>query len=169
MKTLKVLRQKAQLTQQQAAGLVGISLRSYKSYENDDAKQGTLKYNYIAEKLEEYGKVDEEHGILTISEIQKICTDVLQNYDVLFCYLFGSYAKGYATETSDIDLLVSSSLSGLNYFEMVENLREALGKRVDVLDTKQLINNLALTEEILKDGVKIYEQQKERSLLHQQN
>ncbi len=29
---------------------MGISLRSYKSYENDEEKIGTLKYNYIIEK-----------------------------------------------------------------------------------------------------------------------
>jgi len=39
---------------------------------------------------------------------------------------------------------------------MVEELRTVLCKKVDVLDTKQLMNNLELTEEILKDGIKIY-------------
>ena len=32
------------LTQQQVAELVGISLRSYKSYENDIDKKNTIKY-----------------------------------------------------------------------------------------------------------------------------
>ena len=35
MKDLKSIRLEKELTQQQAAGIVGISLRSYKSYEND--------------------------------------------------------------------------------------------------------------------------------------
>ena len=39
---------------------------------------------------------------------------------------------------------------------MVEELREALNKRVDVLDVQQLKNNFELTKEILKDGIKIY-------------
>ena len=38
MDTLKELRIEKKLTQQQVADMVGISLRSYKSYENDDNK-----------------------------------------------------------------------------------------------------------------------------------
>ena len=51
MKKLKSLRIDKKLTQQDAANLVGISLRSYKSYENDSLKEGSIKYNYIFEKL----------------------------------------------------------------------------------------------------------------------
>ena len=47
MSKLKSLRIEKKLTQQQVADLMGISLRSYKSYENDEEKIGTLKYNYI--------------------------------------------------------------------------------------------------------------------------
>ena len=39
---------------------------------------------------------------------------------------------------------------------MVEKLREVLHKRVDVLDLDQLKNNIELTDEILKDGIRIY-------------
>ena len=53
MSKLKSLRIEKKLTQQQVADLMGISLRSYKSYENDEEKIGTLKYNYIIEKLAE--------------------------------------------------------------------------------------------------------------------
>lgn len=42
MMTLKELRVEKQLTQQQVADLVGISLRSYISYENDEKKAGTF-------------------------------------------------------------------------------------------------------------------------------
>ncbi|MDY4892133.1 MAG: helix-turn-helix transcriptional regulator, partial [Agathobacter sp.] len=47
---LKDLRAEKKLTQQQVADLIGISLRSYKSYENDEKKVGTLKYNYMMQK-----------------------------------------------------------------------------------------------------------------------
>ena len=153
---LKELRIEKKLTQQQVADLVGISLRSYKSYENDDKKRNTLKYRYIMEQLEPINFIDEEHGILTIDGITKICTKVFERYDVEFCYLFGSYAKNKATPVSDVDLLVSANVKGLRFYGMVEELRVALRKRVDVLDINQLKDNLLLTEEILKDGIKIY-------------
>lgn len=69
---LKVLRNTKKMTQQQVADLVGISLRSYKSYENEQKKQGILKYDYIFEKLEKENLIDEEHGILEIDDIKKL-------------------------------------------------------------------------------------------------
>ena len=73
-----------------------------------------------------------------------------------YCYLFGSYAKGKATETSDVDLLVAMPVDGMKFFELIELLREQLKKKIDLLDIAQLDNNSALVQEILKDGIKIY-------------
>ena len=100
--------------------------------------------------------VDEEHGVLTREDIEVACTKVFEKYDVKFAYLFGSYAKGKATPTSDVDLLVCTEVLGLRFYGLVEELRNELHKKVDVLDMNQLNGNIQLTEEILKDGVKIY-------------
>ena len=75
---------------------------------------------------------------------------------VEFCYLFGSYAKGYAKETSDVDLCVSTSLSGLKYVGLAESLRIVLNKKVDLIRLSDLSNNVGLVSEIMKDGIKIY-------------
>ena len=96
MRGLKELRNEKKMTQQQVADLIGISLRSYKSYENDEKKVGTLKYNYIVEKLEEINPIDEDHGIIEIEDIIQKCSLIFEKYDVEFCYLFGSYAKAKA-------------------------------------------------------------------------
>jgi len=159
--TLKEARQQARLTQAQAAEQLGVSLRSYKSYENDPDKAGTLKYRYMAEKLEEAGRVDETHGLLTVGDIRRICEELLQAYPIRYAYLFGSYAKGKATETSDVDLLVSGDVDGLRFYGMVEDLRQGLRKRVDVLTPAQLLKNPELLDEILRDGVKVYGQSEE--------
>ena len=156
MSELKKLRIEKNLTQEQVAQLTGISVRSYKSYENDESKQGTIKYKYLIEQLLKVNPIDEEHGIVTIDYIKEKCTEVFQNYEVEFCYLFGSYAKEQANEKSDIDLLISSNVKGLKYFGMVEELRTTLNKKVDALDINQLNNNMELVQEILKTGVKIY-------------
>ena len=154
--TLKELRIKKGLTQLACAKFLGISYRTYIRYEKDENKQDTLKYRYMLKELEEYGIIDETHGILTIENIKSICADVFAEYEVEYCYLFGSYAKGKATGTSDVDLLISTPINGLAFFEMVETLREKLCKKVDALHQTQLKNNIELTNEILKDGVKIY-------------
>ena len=118
MGELKSLRIERKLTQNQAADILGVSLRSYKSYENDEKKA--------------------------------------DRYNVNFCYLFGSYSKGKAKPTSDVDLLISTDATGLKFYGLVEDIRTALHKKVDVLDINQLKDNFELTQEILKDGVKIY-------------
>lgn len=161
MSAIKEIRREQNLTQQQAAELIGISIRSFKSYENDESKASTLKYKYILDKLKELNRLDEDHGILSIESITEKCSQVFGEYPVHYCILFGSYAKGNAGESSDVDLLVSSDVKGLKFFGMVEKLRESLHKRVDVLDLDQLKNNLNLTDEILKDGIRIYAQREE--------
>ncbi len=156
MNAVKELRKEKKLTQLQAAEILGISLRSYKSYENDEDKVGTLKYNYILDRLKAVNPIDEEHGILDLECIKEKCGSVFSEYPVHYCILFGSYAKGKAIGTSDVDLLVSSDVKGLKFYGMVEKLRDVLHKKVDVLNLEQLRDNLELTDEILKYGIRIY-------------
>ena len=156
MVDLKELRIEKKMTQQEVADLVGISLRSYKSYENDEEKRDTIKYKYIVEQLSKINYIDEETGILELEDIVRKCNEVFERYEVSFCYLFGSYAKGKATQTSDVDLLISANVKGLKFYGLVEEIRTALHKKVDVLDINQLKDNIELTEEIFKDGIKIY-------------
>ncbi len=158
MSALKELRISKKLTQEKASKLLGVSLRSYKTYENDESKIGTLKYNYMVEELGKYISLDEDHGLLTLDDIKTACKSVLDDYSVKYCILFGSYAKGKATEKSDVDLLISTDTTGLRFFGIAERLRNALKKKVDLLDLKQLNDNSELIDEILKDGIKIYEQ-----------
>lgn len=153
---LKKLRQEKGLTQEQVAQLLGVTRRTYLKYENDQSSLSEIKYKFIYQTLEQYGVIDEERGILTIEQIKNACFEIFKDYDVEYCYLFGSYAKGNANPKSDIDLLISVNASGLQFFEIVERLREKLKKKIDLLDAKELEKNILLVEEILKDGVKIY-------------
>lgn len=154
--TLKELRKANNLTQAQCASYLGVPLRTYQNYETVAQKASSLKYLYMQQKLEKYNYIDEENGILTLQKIIEITKSILKDYNVEYCYLFGSYAKNKAKESSDIDLLIKTSISGLKYYEMTEKLREELKKKVDVLNFNQVTNNPDLLNEILKDGIKIY-------------
>ncbi|MBP5311634.1 MAG: nucleotidyltransferase domain-containing protein [Clostridia bacterium] len=154
--SLRQLREAKGLTQRNCSEYLQIPLRTYKRYESDETKINRIKYQYIIDQLNAYGLIDEEHGKLTIEQIKELCSSVFPSYSVEYCYLFGSYAKGTATETSDVDLLVSLPINGLKYLELIELLRENLKKKVDLLDVAQLNNNPELLQEILRDGIKIY-------------
>ena len=156
MTTLKEIRINNNITQKDCAEILGVSLRTYITYENDESKTDSIKYKYMLKELEERFKVTENKGILQKEFIVRTCENVFKDYKVEYCYLFGSYAKGNPKETSDVDLLISLSESGLKFYEILEKLREALNKKVDLLNIEQLKNNTQLTNEILKSGVKIY-------------
>lgn len=154
--TLKELRIQKNLTQIECAKYLGIPVRTYQNYETDNSKATSMKYMFMMQKLSEYGFIDETHGILTIEQITNICKKIFDDFDIEYCYLFGSYAKGKATETSDVDLLISTSVTGMQFYDLMETVREELKKNVDILNREQLNNNPDLINEILKDGVKIY-------------
>lgn len=110
--------------------------------------------------MKDYNKIDEEHGVLSLDDIQKTVTSVFQNYDISFCVLFGSYARGEAQEKSDVDLLVDTPVTGLRFYGLVESLREALHKKVDLLNLDSLKNNEELTKNVLREGIRIYDKNK---------
>lgn len=156
--SIKELRKAVGLTQADAAAKVQIPLRTYVNYENDSEKEGTIKYQYIVRELERIAFVDETHGILKYDDIVSKCSRVFEEYPVNYCYLFGSYAKGTATERSDVDLLVSTDVTGLKFYGLAERLRESLKKNVDLINVEQLSDNMDLLNEIMKEGIRIYVQ-----------
>ena len=153
---IKELRRKAGLTQREAAEALGMSLRSYQQYESEGLRPDSLKHRYIVRSLEDLSKVDESHGTLSIDEIKEKCALVFADYDVNSCYLVGSYARGNPREDSDIDLVISSNVSGLAFNGLAENLRSALSKKVDLYDTKSLISDEAYAKSLMNEGIKVF-------------
>lgn len=47
--------------------------------------------------------------VYTIDQIKAIVTPIAEKYHLPAIYLFGSYARGTATDGSDIDLLVDTT------------------------------------------------------------
>lgn len=154
---LKELREIKKLTQTQAANLLGVSLRTYQRYEGNEQSIPSLKYEAITNRLTSYNEITETTGILTLDDIQSAVKQVLENYDVKYCYLFGSYAKGKANESSDVDLFIDGeNVTGLNFYGLIEELRETLHKKIDLLNINDFNSNHSIQNEILKDGIKIY-------------
>jgi predicted nucleotidyltransferase len=95
-------------------------------------------------------------GIYDIAEIKRRLEPVFRVKGVKSAVLFGSYAKGEASENSDIDLLVDSGLRGLDFVELIEYVREALQKEVDVIDRYYIDKNSRIEQVANDDGVIIY-------------
>ena len=95
--------------------------------------------------------------IFTLEEIRTRLFPVMEKNNVDRAVLFGSYSQGKATENSDIDLMVESHLHGLDFFGLVEDIRECLDdKEVDVIDLRDIVPNSPIDKEIRATGVELY-------------
>ena len=73
--------------------------------------------------------------MLTIERIKTVVTKIGKKYKIKNAYLFGSYAKGVATENSDVDLLIDrGAIRGLIEFNGFRfDLMDELGTNVDII------------------------------------
>jgi len=97
--------------------------------------------------------------MLSIEEIKLYIIPIVKKYPVEKVILYGSYARGDASDTSDIDLVVESRgrLRNRKIFALGGELLGVLPVRVDVYDILEIANPSAMYENILKEGVIIYD------------
>jgi len=162
--SLKAVRENLGLTQLDVSKLIGIPINTIRNWEQETRTPSEWALNLLIDRIlresnDQQTVIDEVTGILSFLSIKKIVASVSKRYDIERIYLFGSYAKGQAKESSDVDLYMKSNLYGLEYFEFVEQLRENLNKKVEVLSNKTVQEHSKIDDEIKKTGVLIYERQ----------
>jgi len=96
--------------------------------------------------------------LYTVEEIKGRLTPIFEEKGVTRAILFGSYAKGEATEESDIDIAayVDEDMSILNFCEIADDVINELGKQVDFLYAYDIIPGGKIDLELKKDGVLLY-------------
>lgn len=156
---LREIRTKYGISQIDTANLLGVPVRTYRRYESDDNYGSSFKRQMFINIINSKYEITEDKGLLSIDQIKKIVIDLFETEykgQIEFCYLFGSYAKEYAVEKSDVDLYVATSLTGFEFVGLIERLRERLHKVVDLIRLNEEHANMELIKEIMKDGIKIY-------------
>lgn len=159
MMNLFDVRKEYGLSQIEASRILGIPVRTYIRYEKDNDYGSSLKRKTMIDVLKDKCAITEDKGLLSISQIKQLLTSIFDTEykdQIEFCFLFGSYAKGYAKENSDIDLCISTNLTGLKFVGLSETIRNTLHKRIDLIRFNNLSDNFELVGEIMKDGIKIY-------------
>ena len=75
--------------------------------------------------------------VYTIEQIRSIAAPIARAHGVRSLSLFGSYARGEATESSDIDILVDCGAvrSAFQMGGLYADLSESLGKPLDLITT----------------------------------
>lgn len=77
---------------------------------------------------------------LSIDDLRSVVLPLLKQYGLKRAFLFGSYARGEASDNSDIDLIVERGADSrrLSVYALGEDVHEATGKRVDIFDMSEL-------------------------------
>lgn len=92
----------------------------------------------------------------TLSEIKTIVLRLAKQYGAERIYLFGSYARGDVTDTSDIDLRIDKgNIRGFQLGGLLLDLEDSFGIPVDLVPTSSLDQRFLDT--IQKDEVLLYE------------
>ena len=93
----------------------------------------------------------------TLTQLKALVEPVARRHGAQKVSVFGSYARGQATEKSDVDLHIEKgqmkTLLHIIAFQL--DMEEALGRRVDVITSD--INDKAFLERIQPDEVTLYE------------
>ena len=93
----------------------------------------------------------------TVAEIKKLIQPVAARYEVERVFLFGSYARGDATPSSDIDIRIDNGAIQ-DYFELSgfhQELESTFLESVDLLTTGSLESNFL--SRIADEEVLLYE------------
>jgi len=92
---------------------------------------------------------------LTVKEVATKVQPVFKKYGIKYAALYGSHARGEARPDSDVDILVEYGRPlGFEYFDMRHELKENLGREVDVI-TEESMNEF-LRPYIVPDLTPIY-------------
>lgn len=94
--------------------------------------------------------------IYSLPQLTDTLFPLFRDYGIRKAVLFGSYGKGTATEKSDVDLLVDSSLRGLRFVGFLDDIQRTLGKDVDLFDVSHIQPDSLIDREIRQTGVTIY-------------
>jgi hypothetical protein len=90
-----------------------------------------------------------------IEELKTRITRTLKHHDVVRAAIFGSFARGDAEESSDLDLLVefSGEKSLLDLVGLKLDLEDSLGRSVDVITYNAL--HPVIRDRILSEQVRV--------------
>ena len=104
--------------------------------------------------------------MLSIEAIKSYITPVIEKYPIERVILFGSYARGNASDTSDVDLIVDSRghLHNRKIFALGGELLDVLPVRVDVYDILEIARPSDMYDSIQREGVVIYDASGKRTL-----
>ena len=100
--------------------------------------------------------IDDNINVLSIKEIKERIKPILNKYGINNIYLFGSYARGEAISTSDVDIYCDKGniRTFIDQGNLEDELEQALNKKIDIVfDTSHMDDYFK--EQIMGDMIKL--------------
>ena len=104
--------------------------------------------------------------IYTTEAIKRIIEPIAKKYKLKAVFLFGSYARGTATENSDIDLMIDTAGSDLDTLfklgALYDELSQTFCKEIDLITVSSFeqpairASEISFRENILKERKNLY-------------
>ena len=100
--------------------------------------------------------------VYTATEIKEKLEPIFRNAPIEKAILFGSYAKGASTSSSDVDIVIDSKgkLLNINFYGVLEDIRECLGKRIDLIEISEIREDSPIYPIITHEGFILYERKR---------
>ena len=147
-------------------------LKAQAKYDKKNTKQIVLKLNTTSDSdvLAKLEAIDNKQGyikalirnemknknsVLSVEAIKYLLLPVVKRYGIKSVSLFGSYARNEASIFSDVDLLIDGgNYQGLvEYMNMVNAMKSALGRDVDVITESSLNSSNQESDILFKQSV----------------
>ena len=147
-------------------------LKAQAKYDKENTKQVLFKFNLVndADIIEKLNAESNKQGyikqlirndmksgsgVLTLDSIKFLLMPIVKKYDIKSLSVFGSYARSEATSSSDVDVLIDGgNYKGLFEYEaMVESMKKALGKEVDLVTQSVLDKSKTKADFIFRDNI----------------
>ncbi len=103
--------------------------------------------------------------VYSFEEIQNRVLPIIRKYRIPAMYLFGSYARGDATEESDLDFLVDTTgtelTSLLRLGALYCDLEEAFEKQIDLITVRAIMQDSSMESDaefrktVMKERVRL--------------
>ena len=133
---------------------------NYKMYQFRVKQSDTSIINYL-DNIQNRNKyivelIDDNINVLSIKEIKDRVKPILNKYGIINIYLFGSYARGEAKSTSDVDIYCDKGniKTFIDQGNLEDELKQALNKEVDIVFNTSHMDDY-FKEQIMKDMIKL--------------
>jgi predicted nucleotidyltransferase len=98
---------------------------------------------------------------MDINEIKRTLRPIFESNPVYTAVLFGSYARGEASDHSDVDIVIDSrgQLLNIRFYGVLDEICEKLNQKVDLFELSEIRKPSPIYTSIQQEGIRIYERE----------